>query len=293
MGKKDFPWIPKQTVRLVCWLVFLLGRSRLFSSVLNLLARLALRNYRDSLAGSFPGNVPKGVLFLSCDEAYYRDFGTHLVSSALRKSPGFNIHLHVNNPSEAFRKELGRFAEREPTGLFSYTWDDLDFYRLSGARRWYYLASVRFVRLYQLVHACRAPVLSLDADGVVVKSLDAKFAQMADQDAGIYLRLDNTLDWRKVLASALFIMPTQQAERYIRDVAIVIAWLLKGKLYYHIDQLVIYYMWRFYTTSASGVRVAQLSQELADWECREDSYVWSAKGERKYLNQEFLQALES
>ncbi len=293
MGKKDFPWIPRQTVRLVCWLVFTLGRSQVFSSVFKLSKRAALRRYRDSLGGGFPGEVQKGVLFLSCDEAYYRDFGTHLVNSALRNSPGFNIHLHVNNSSDDFRQELGRFAAQEATGLFSYSWDTLDFESLSGARRWYYLASVRFVRLYQLVHACNAPVLSLDADGVVVKSLDAKFAEMVAQDAGIYLRLDNTLDWRKVLASALFIMPTARAERYIRDVAIVIAWLLKGKLYYHIDQLVIYYMWRFYTTGESDFRVAQLSQEMADWECREDSYVWSAKGERKYLNQEFLQALES
>ena len=132
----------------------------------------------------------------------------------------------------------------------------------------------------------------IDADGVVVKSLEPRFAQMSGQDVGIYLRLDNTLDWRKVLASALFVMPTSRGERFSRDVALVIAWLLKRKLPYHIDQLVIFYLWRIYATREKEFRVTPLSRDMADWECGEDSYIWSAKGDRKYLSREFLGALE-
>jgi hypothetical protein len=210
----------------------------------------------------------------------------------LKNASGFNIHLHATGLSEAYRRELQQFAGTRAGGLLSYTWDDLEFDNLSGPRRWYYLAAVRFVRLYQLVEACQAPVLSLDADGVVVRSLEEKFAQLAGQDAGIYLRLGNTLDWRKVLASALFVMPTALGRRYMRDVAIVIASLLGRELHYHVDQLVIYHMWRLYHAGAPGFRVAELSQDMADWECSEDSYIWSAKGDRKYSQQKFLDALD-
>jgi len=292
MSKRDFPWISRQVVRLLCWLVFSLGRSRRFAGLLGLFADANLKRYRDSLSGAFPSRVAKGVLFLSCDEAYYVQFGVHLVNSALKHSPGFNVHLHVNGLSQEFRLQLQEVAQASPGGLLTFTGDNLAFEHLSGAARWYHLASVRFVRLYQLVQACRAPVLSLDADGVVVKSLEPRFAQMAGQDVGIYLRLDNTLEWRKVLASALFIMPTRLGERFVRDVALVIAWLLRRKLPYHIDQLVIFYLWRIYAAREKDFHVTPLSRDMADWECSEDSYIWSAKGNRKYLSREFLGALE-
>jgi len=292
MSKNDFPFISRQAVRLLCWLVFVLGRSRLLAGPFRWFADAQFEAYRRSLAGVFPAQVEKGVLFLSCDEAYYRQFGVHLVNTALKHSPGFNVHLHVNKLSPEFHRELRERADASPGQLLSITGDDVAFEHLSGAARWYYLASVRFVRLHQLVRACRAPVLSLDADGVVVRSLEPRFAQMAGQDAGIYLRLGNTLDWRKVLASALFIMPTELGQRFIRDVALVVAWLLRRKLPYHIDQLVIFYLWRIYTAREKGFRVTPLSRDMADWECSRDSYIWSAKGERKYLSREFLGALE-
>ncbi|MGD2074881.1 MAG: hypothetical protein PVI91_05080 [Gammaproteobacteria bacterium] len=292
MSKKDFPWIPRQKARLLSWLVFMTGRNRWSAWPFRLFSTSALKRYRESLSGRFPSGVEKGVLFLSCDEDYYRSFGIHLVRSALKNSKGFNIHLHLNRLSDAYRQQLERFAESETGGLLTYTWDDLDLDSLSAPRRWYFLAAVRFVRLHQLVEACHAPVLGLDADGVVVKSLEDKFDQVSGRDVGVYLRLSNTLDWRKVLASALFIMPTPLGRRYIRDVAVVVAWLLSRELHYHVDQLVIYQVWRLYSEGEPGFRVAELSQELADWECRDDSYIWSAKGDRKYFKREFLNALD-
>ena len=110
MSKKNFPWTSRQTVRLFCWLVFLLGRNRRFTWLFRLFADANLKRYRASLSGSFPTQVQKGVLFLSCDEAYYRQFGLHMVNSALKHSPGFNVHLHVNGLSQEFRQELQEFA---------------------------------------------------------------------------------------------------------------------------------------------------------------------------------------
>jgi hypothetical protein len=292
VSKNDYPWVYRQMARGLSRAVCGAGRSRWLSRPYQFFSTSVMRRYRISLAGAFPQRVDKGVLFLSCDERYYRDFGVHLVRSALKNCRGFNIHLHITCLSDGYRRELQQYADSHSAGLLSLTWDQLAFDNLSGQRRWYYLAAVRFVRLYQLVESCRAPVLSLDADGVVVRSLEQKFAQMAGCDAGIYLRLSNTLDWRKVLASALFVMPTPLGRRYIRDVAHAIAWLLDHELHYHVDQLVIYDMWRCYRATEPEFQVATLSQDLADWECRGESYVWSAKGDRKYCMAEFLNALE-
>ena len=265
----------------------------MLSKVFNLMRRHLMLRYENSLFGKFPTDTKQAVLFLSCDEVYYQKFGIHLVRSAITNAPGFHIHLHVNGLSDGYRQVLETFANTEGQGLFSFTWDDLDFSALNGAKRWYYLASVRFVRLYQLVQACRVPVLSLDADGVIVKSLQPKFGELQTADIGIYLRPTNTLDWRKVLASALLIMDTKEGHNYLRDVALMIAWLLRKPLPYHIDQLVIYYMWDVYRHNRPEFHYACLTQDMADWECHEDSYIWSAKGDRKYMDEAFRRATEA
>lgn len=290
MAKNTFPWVRRQMVKLLCRVEFNAGRSEVIRAIFAIWQKRLLRRYERSLHGKFPREVKTAVLFLSCDEEYFRKFGIHLVRSGLQKAGELNVHLHLNKLSEAYWRELQKFAEGEGGGLFSFTWDDIEFADLSGDQRWYYLASVRFIRLYQLVSICNAPVLSVDADGVVVKSLGPKLNELQGVDAGIYLRLGNTLDWRKVLASAFCIMPTMLGRRYMRDVALMIAWLLQGKLPYHIDQLVIYYMWQIYSRRESGFRVAELSQDMADWECHPESYLWSAKGDRKYLDKAFQEA---
>lgn len=293
MAKKDFPWLRRQWVRLVCWMEFVASRHFLTAAAFGAWQRRLLRRYESSLNGEFPAQVQTAVVFLSCDEVYFEKFGIHLVRSSLKNAGDLNVHLHVNRLSTRYREELERFAKAEGGGMFSFTWDDVEFEHLDGAQRWYYLASVRFVRLYQLVQRCEVPVLSVDADGVIVKSLAPKLRELDGADVGIYLRLTNTLDWRKVLASALFVMPTPTGREYIRDVALMIAWLLRGKLPYHIDQLVIYYMWQRYEQAGAGLKCVTLSQDMADWECRDDSYVWSAKGDRKYLDAAFRRAQEA
>jgi len=293
MAKKDFPWIRRQWIKMACRLEYAASRHFLTASVFGVWQRRLLRRYESTLYGEFPKNIKTAVVFLSCDEEYFDKFGIHLVRSSLKNASDLNVHLHVNRLSRHYHEKLKQFSETEGRGLFSYTWDDVEFEHLNGAQRWYYLASVRFVRLYQLVSQCDVPVLSVDADGVIVKSLEPKLRELDGKDAGIYLRLTNTLDWRKVLASALFVMPTKTGRDYIRDVALMIAWLLRGKLPYHIDQLVIYYMWQRYENADAGLRCVTLSQDMADWECRDDSYIWSAKGDRKYLDTAFRRAQET
>jgi len=293
MAKKDFPWIKRQLIKVACWIEYSASRYFLTAAAFNIWKKHLLLRYESSLHGEFPTNVKTAVVFLSCDEAYFDKFGIHLVRSSLKNASDLNVHLHVNCLSRQYHKKLEQFAETEGRGLFSFTWDDIEFEHLDGAQRWYYLASVRFVRLYQLASQCNVPVLSVDADGVIVKSLDPKLRELDGKDVGIYLRLTNTLDWRKVLASALFVMPTQTGRNYIRDVALMIAWLLRGKLPYHIDQLVIYYMWQRYENAGAGLRCVTLSQDMADWEYLENSYVWSAKGDRKHMDAAFRRAQES
>ncbi len=293
MAKNDFPWFRRQIVKISCRLLFYVSHSFLFSKVFNLLRRRLMHRYEDSLFGEFPTDSKRAVIYLACDEIYYQKFGIHLVRSGIKNAPGFHIHLHVNGLSDHYQQVLEVFSKSEGQGLFSYTWDNMDFSKMNGNKRWYYLASVRFVRLYQLVQSCHVPVLSLDADGVIVKSLQPKLSELQATDIGIYLRPTNTLDWRKVLASALLIMNTEEGHSYIRDVALMIAWLLKKPLPYHIDQLVIYYMWGIYQSTRKGFRYFSLTQDMADWECREDSYIWSAKGDRKYMDKVFRRAAEA
>jgi hypothetical protein len=209
---------------------FSAGRSELIRAILAIWQKRLLRRDERSLHEKFPREVKTAVLFLSRDKEYFRMFGVHLLESGRQKAGELNDRLHSNKLLEACRRELQKFAEGKGGCLFPFTWDDIEFADLSGDRRWYCRASARFVRLHQLVSIGNAPVSGVDADGVVVKSPGPKLNELQGLDAGIYLRLGNTLDWRKVLASAFCIMPTVRGRRYLRDVALMTAWMLQGKL---------------------------------------------------------------
>ncbi len=290
MAKNDFPWLRVQVASARCSVLCALNRSALLRPLAGFAEQRLLGPYESQLHGRLPEQVNKGVVFLACDEEYFAKFGKYLVRSALSHLDDYCVHLHVYALSDSYKAELKALVAEVAPGHFSFTYDHIPYKHLVGAERWYYLASVRFIRIYQLLRSTRKPVFCLDADSLVAGDLRDFEQVLSEHDAAIFLRLGNTLAWRKVLAAVLWISPTDNGIAFARDTALTIAWLLRSRLPYHIDQLVLHKVYQYYQRRVPGFRVLPLDNHMLSWDCDPESVVWSPKGDRKYNETTFLLA---
>ena len=87
----------------------------------------------------------------------------------------------------------------------------------------------------------------------------------------------------------MIIAPSQIGHRFLHDcVGALLHHLEKGPEF-HIDQLIIYLVWKWHSKNTTGFRCGQLSPAFSDWEFRSDSLVWHAKGVRKRTFGDLLQ----
>ncbi len=68
------------------------------------------------IAGEPPREHGPGILLACCDEIYYRKFAPALVETAKRHSPNQHVHVHVYEPTDAWKAE-GRALVGEYSGL--------------------------------------------------------------------------------------------------------------------------------------------------------------------------------
>ena len=231
------------------------------------------------IGGEPPRAHKPGIVLACCDALYYRRFAATLIETAKRNSPNQHVHVHVYEPGEAWKAEAQDTAAAHP-GL-TLSWEDSRRNPFRDADRNYiYYAAARFAVVRRIVEQSRSPVLVVDTDGLVVRPLDEPFASFEGYDAGL-IRRRTWKPWQKNLAAALMIQPTQNGLDFITRVADVLHMVLARKPEFHVDQMVIHGVDRASRSSSGGLRVFPLTKAFADWEFLPDSYIWSAKGDRK------------
>lgn len=231
------------------------------------------------IGGEPPREHGPGILLACCDEVYYRKFARALVETAKRHSPRQHVHVHVYEPTDSWKAE-GRALVGEYSGL-TVSWEDSrrNPYK-SEDRNYIYFAAARFAVVRQLVEQFRSAVLVVDADGLVVRSLDEPFACFAGHDVGL-IRRRTLKPWKKNMAGALLVQPTANGIAFIGRVAEVLQTVLSRRPDFHVDQMAIHCVDRAFQLSSRALRVFPLTRVFADWEVRPETYIWSAKGERK------------
>src|SRR5690606_41122161 len=104
----------------------------------------------------------------ACDTVYFESYFPKLAHSLERHSPGVALHLHIfNPPDERFIAQIEQLKKLCPHILVTLTWEEAN---MTGRDRIYrvtYFASMRFLRLYQLMMTVRRDVLSIDVDTLV------------------------------------------------------------------------------------------------------------------------------
>jgi hypothetical protein len=139
-----------------------------------------------------------------------------------------------------------------------------------------------------------APILMIDADGLVANHLSAGFEGLKGVEAGFILQPENDALYRKILASAIYLgtVGDKTAEFFTRLSDGIGLALAQGG-HYHVDQIGIHYALKWCATSNWGPVIHDLDLEWSDYLFRPESLIWSTKGARKGRYEELLATVET
>lgn len=244
------------------------------------------------LEGGWPdAGDPRPVVFAACDEGYFDRFGQHLALSSAARSPDTRVHLHLYEPSPECLAQARAIIKR--------CGDRLTISREGPARNpfnrpmSFYFAAGRFAVASRMRKQIKAPILMVDADGLVANDLVEGFARLAPIEAGFILQPENTALYRRILASAIYLGTVgDEVEEFFTRLAdgIGIALAMAGR--YHVDQIGIHYALEHCSRHQCGPRIDPLGLEWSDYRFDPASLIWSTKGARKDRYEELLAQVE-
>jgi hypothetical protein len=206
-----------------------------------------------------------------------------------RNSPGTWLHVHLVNPDSAAEARLGEIARALTATTLTRTAESFDFTGLSPEFRRSYCASIRFVRLLQLLRGVRRSVLLLDIDVLVRSDLGLVKAAAEGHDCAIHTRFHSRRKREKLFASVFYAEPTAATLTYLEDVATRIAsTIVTRRSRWYVDQCALYDSYRAGRASGLGLRLGHLPLEYADWTFGKRSVLWAGKGWRKRRDETYL-----
>lgn len=233
------------------------------------------------LLGGLPEVDGKPVLLACCDEIYFYCFARDLAASARQNSPGVRTHIHIYEPSSRCIEDAAELQRRlgegmtvsyEPAGRSPY-----------GTASTFFFTTARFAVAHHILERNRAPVLMIDVDGVVCRDLEPEIRALAKWDVGLVLRPKQKRIWRRVLACAVLLNPTEEGRRFSARLAAALERVLRSAPGFHIDQIVIHYLCRYCRRHCKNMRITDLGERWADHEFTPEGLIWTAKGNARKL----------
>lgn len=236
-------------------------------------------------------------IYAACDQKYFNEFGHEFIHS-IQKNTNLGIHMHVFNPTA----QQIEFCNTTPRVSMTYEQVPLDLFRPAAAK-WAtvpvseplksqydrtlnamakgrdadvlermqktYYACARFVRLAQLFRT--TPALCVDVDAVVRKSIP----DLGNAHDFYIHRI--TGKKARFLAGGLYLNPTDQTTQFLQEYAVQLAsYINQDYIYWGLDQDLL-------DPVVPKYNFGQLPISYIDWDMRESSYIWTAKGTRKEL----------
>ena len=244
------------------------------------------------IKGEWPDPAdPRPVVFAACDEGYFERFGRHLALSSVARSPATRVHLHLYEPQPSCLAEAAALTRR--------CGDRLTVGHEGPARNpfgrpmSFYFAAGRFAVASRMRKSIAAPILMVDADGLVANELGAGFTALAEAEAGFILQPGNAALYRKILASAIYLGPgSAAAEEFFTRLADGIGLAIAEARPHHVDQIGIHYALGLSAARGDGPTIEPLDLKWSDYKFRPESLIWSTKGARKGRYEELLARVE-
>ena len=232
-------------------------------------------------------------IYGACDEKYFDEFGKTLINS-IQQNSNNNIHLHLFNP----RQDQLDFCQNKNVS-YSYEYASLDLFQ-SAASKWIttptnnfdierkkrilksmekggdktiveriqktYFACARFIRLAELLNNGQS-VFSIDVDAIVRKKIP-----ILPAGPDLYIRKN-----RQFLAGGLYLPGSTGSKTFLEQYSTLLSKsLVEDKIYWSLDQDIL-------DVIVGRFKYAELPMPYIDWEMKDPSYIWTAKGTRKDL----------
>jgi len=239
------------------------------------------------------GNNPPSSPFIytAGDSHYFELHGKPLINSILTNT-NYPIHIHLYNPN---KKQLEWLQQDRVT--YSYEkisvmvfedmvddWLTRDYFDNHREKQMYdkgilygreklldiiiktYYACCRFIRLNEILSK-GSRCLAIDIDGIVIRDFQIT---MENEDKDFYLYRKQSGEH---LAGAILF--TERSKQFLSDFANnIYAELERDNIYWFLDQVEL-------DKCVAKYNAGLLPIGYIDWEMNENSYIWSAKGNRK------------
>jgi hypothetical protein len=232
-------------------------------------------------------------IYGACDEKYFDEFGKSLINS-IQKNSNNNIHLHLFNPRQdqldfCQTKNVSYSYEHASLELFQPAADKwainpTDAFNIERKKRILksmekggdktvieriqktYFACARFIRLAELLKDGQS-VFSIDVDAIVRKRIPVLLA-----GPDLYIRKN-----RQFLAGGVYLTGSLGSKTFLEQYATLLSKsLAEDKIYWSLDQDIL-------DVIVGRFKHKELPMSYIDWEMKDTSYIWTAKGTRKDL----------
>lgn len=232
------------------------------------------------------------VVLAACDELYFERFGQHLALSGAARSPATRVHLHVYTPSPACLDAINGLVAR-CGGRLTVSHEGPARNPFGRPMSFYYAAG-RFAIASRMRRTIAAPILMVDADGLVANPLVEEFLSLSKVEAAFILQPENEALYRRVLASAIYLgASSPRTGEFFTRLGHGIGLALSHAGHYHVDQIGIHYALEWCAANNVGPQIDGLSLTWSDYRFDPASLIWSTKGARKGRYEELLAEVES
>lgn len=227
------------------------------------------------------------LIFTACDNGYL-DYASSLVRSVDLFSPGFAFVLHLINPDSNSLERVQQLRNKLRFTRLSVSFERIDLSELDQGQQRVYFASARFPQLSRLLVQTKTPILSLDADSLIVNPIDLNFSDKLDAEVVIVRRhlKAGLAEQLAVATGSIWFKPTENVCKFVDAISKQVDEHLKEhRLKWFLDQIIFY---RQMQQHSKVVRFYNLKRKYADWDFSEGSIVWAGKGPRKENDMRFF-----
>jgi tetratricopeptide (TPR) repeat protein len=229
------------------------------------------------------------TVFVCMDTNYCQLYLPSLASSIAANSPETNLHVHLVDPDEDALARLKAVEKMLGPDRFSHGFEAPELKNFDLEQRKTYFASIRFVRLAELMRAAPGTYFVMDADNIVRGDLG--IARSLTRRADVLIRNRFSIEPHLAVAACGILLADSDATHDFMDrtAGYILDAFYTRHVAWYLDQIALTYALKGQPSEPRlALKVEQLSTTLLDWDFAQESLVWTGKGKRRLKNKRYL-----
>lgn len=228
------------------------------------------------------------TVFVCMDTSYCLRYLGSLAASIAKNSPETNLHVHIVNPHDEARDCLRTAREILGADRVSHGFETARLVDFDPDQRKTYFASIRFVRLAEVMRDAPGTYFEMDVDNLVRG--DVGVARALTRNAHVLIRNRFSVQPHLAVAACGIVLADHDAARDFmnRTAEYILDAFHTGHVAWFLDQIALTFALKGRASDPSlTLKVKQLPTTLLDWDFAAESLVWTGKGKRRLKNQRY------